>query len=98
MPRQLLQSTSSPPVASVAVAELRRQIDRLEGGSRTRKTLPFSIAAVDDHLPGGGLMRGARRAEGDRRRDARRGAGTAGRSAHDPDCDEGLPLIGPAVP
>jgi protein ImuA len=59
MTRHLLQSTASPPVASAALAELRRQIDHLEGGSRTRKTLPFGIVAVDDHLPGGGLARGA---------------------------------------
>src|SRR3712207_5499541 len=59
MTRHLLNSASSPPTASAAVAELRKQIDRLEGSSRTRKTLPFGIAAVDDHLPGGGLARGA---------------------------------------
>jgi protein ImuA len=41
------------------VANLRRQIERLETGSRSRKTLPFDIAAVDNHLAGGGLARGA---------------------------------------
>jgi protein ImuA len=59
MTRHLPQSASPPSAASTAVAELRRQIDRLEGDSRTRKTLPFGVAAVDDHLPGGGLARGA---------------------------------------
>ncbi|WP_457091105.1 ImuA family protein [Microvirga sp. P5_D2] len=48
-----------PPVTSATVAELRRQIERLEGSARTRVPLPFGIAAVDDHLPGGGLARGA---------------------------------------
>jgi protein ImuA len=43
----------------VAVAELRRQIERLEGGAQTRPPLAFGIKAVDDHLPGGGLARGA---------------------------------------
>ncbi|MDP8921051.1 MAG: damage-inducible mutagenesis protein [Pseudomonadota bacterium] len=59
MPRHLLHPAFSSTVAPTALAELRQQIERLEGGSRTRKTLPFGIAAVDDHLPGGGLMRGA---------------------------------------
>jgi protein ImuA len=38
---------------------LRRQIERLEGSAQARAPLPFGIAALDDHLPGGGLARGA---------------------------------------
>jgi protein ImuA len=48
-----------PSVTFATVAELRRRIERLEGSARTRVPLPFGIAAVDDHLPGGGLARGA---------------------------------------
>ncbi|MPR12075.1 ImuA family protein [Microvirga tunisiensis] len=48
-----------PSVTSATVAELRRQIERLEGSAHARAPLPFGIAAVDDHLPGGGLARGA---------------------------------------
>ncbi|MBM6595425.1 ImuA family protein [Microvirga pudoricolor] len=59
MTRHLLRSASSPPAASPAVAELRRQIERLEGSAQVRPPLPFGIAAVDRHLPGGGLARGA---------------------------------------
>jgi protein ImuA len=56
-PRPALSAV--PPIASATVAELRRQIERLEGSAQTRKPLPFGIAAVDDHLPGRGLARGA---------------------------------------
>lgn len=59
MTRHRLHQPSPPSVASAAVAELRRQINRLEGGPRTHETLPFGIAAVDNHLPRGGLARGA---------------------------------------
>ena len=48
-----------PSVTSATVAELRRQIERLEGSAQARAPLPFGIAAIDDHLPGGGLARGA---------------------------------------
>jgi protein ImuA len=48
-----------PSVTSATVAALRRQIERLEGSAQARPSLPFGIAAVDDHLPGGGLARGA---------------------------------------
>ena len=48
-----------PSVTSATVAELRRQIERLEGSAQARAPLPFGIAVVDDHLPGGGLVRGA---------------------------------------
>lgn len=48
-----------PPITSATVAELRRQIESLEGSAQARPPLPFGIAAVDDHLPGGGLARGA---------------------------------------
>lgn len=56
-PRSALSAV--PSVASATVAELRRQIEQLEGGAQARKPLPFGVAAVDDHLPGGGLARGA---------------------------------------
>ncbi|WP_114186904.1 ImuA family protein [Microvirga aerophila] len=48
-----------PSVTSATVAALRRQIERLEGGAQARAPLPFGIAGLDDHLPGGGLARGA---------------------------------------
>ena len=46
----------SPPEA---IAELRRQIARLERGSQRRQPLPFGVPPVDEHLPGHGLARGA---------------------------------------
>lgn len=46
------------PQPQEAIAELRRQIARLEHGSRARKPLPFGVPAVDEHLPGHGLARG----------------------------------------
>jgi hypothetical protein len=47
------------------IEDLRRQINRLHGGSRARKSLPFGIAPIDRHLPARGL--GVRRpARGDR--------------------------------
>ena len=42
------------------VEELRARIRRLEGAAARRRTvLPFGIKAIDRHLPGGGLARGA---------------------------------------
>src|SRR5215207_1187880 len=41
------------------LADLRLQIARFEGGSHKTKPLPFGLHALDDHLPGGGLARGA---------------------------------------
>ncbi len=41
------------------LAELRLQVARLEGGPRKTQPLPFGLRRVDDHLPGGGLARGA---------------------------------------
>ncbi|MGH6841119.1 MAG: ImuA family protein [Methylocella sp.] len=42
------------------VEELRARIQRLEGAAaRRRLVLPFGIAAIDRHLPGGGLALGA---------------------------------------
>jgi protein ImuA len=41
------------------LAALRLQIARFEGGSQKTKPLPFGLRAVDEHLPGGGLARGA---------------------------------------
>jgi protein ImuA len=34
------------------IEDLRRQIDRLHGGSPSRKSLPFGVAPIDRHLPG----------------------------------------------
>lgn len=46
--------------ASPVVAELRERIQRLEGGrGRDRTVLPFGVAEIDRHLPGGGLALGA---------------------------------------
>jgi protein ImuA len=40
--------------------ELRSQIGRVEGSGRAaRDVLPFGVAAIDGHLPGGGLALGA---------------------------------------
>jgi protein ImuA len=42
------------------IEELRARIQRLEGAAARRRTvLPFGIKAIDRHLPGGGLARGA---------------------------------------
>jgi protein ImuA len=42
------------------LAELRERIARLDGsGVRARPALPFGVPAIDRHLPGGGLLRGA---------------------------------------
>lgn len=42
------------------LAELRERIARLDGrGVRARPSLPFGVEAIDRHLPGGGLLRGA---------------------------------------
>jgi len=47
---------ASPPIA---IAELRRQLERLESHDRAEGTvLPFGIASLDRHLPGGGLALG----------------------------------------
>jgi protein ImuA len=42
---------------AAVMEELRRLLPRLEGVSRT--PLPFGLAAIDSHLPDGGLPRGA---------------------------------------
>jgi protein ImuA len=41
------------------LADLRLRIARLEGTSRKTGPLPFGIPQIDDHLPNGGLTRGA---------------------------------------
>lgn len=49
-----------PSIHPSVVAELRRRVQRLEGGgARGRAVLPFGLAALDEHLPGGGLALGA---------------------------------------
>jgi len=42
-----------------ALADLRQQIERLDGGVRHRPVLPFGIPALDRCLPSGGLALGA---------------------------------------
>ncbi|MCH4559233.1 ImuA family protein [Mesorhizobium jarvisii] len=45
---------------SAAISDLRDRIARLEGGNtRQRAVLPFGVASIDSHLPGGGLALGA---------------------------------------
>ena len=47
---------ASPPIA---IAELRRHLERMESGHRPNgRTLPFGVACLDEHLPGGGLALG----------------------------------------
>jgi protein ImuA len=42
------------------VSELRERIQELEGGAvQPRSALPFEVAAMDQHLPGGGLAYGS---------------------------------------
>jgi protein ImuA len=41
------------------LADLRHQIERLEGGRHRRHPLPFTVAAIDQRLPQGGLALGA---------------------------------------
>lgn len=43
----------------IAIADLREQIERIEGDKRHRPTLPFMVNAIDRYLPGGGLALGA---------------------------------------
>jgi protein ImuA len=43
----------------VAIADLREQIERMEGDKRQRPTLPFGIYTLDQHLPNEGLALGA---------------------------------------
>lgn len=42
-----------------ALADLRRQVERLDGRSRRRLALPFGVPALDAHLPGHGLALGS---------------------------------------
>lgn len=41
-----------------ALAELRARIADIEGDGRTHEVLPFGLAAIDDHLPSGGIQGG----------------------------------------
>jgi protein ImuA len=43
----------------MALADLRQQVERLNGGARHHPVLPFGVAALDRHLPGVGLSLGA---------------------------------------
>lgn len=44
----------------ILLADLRRRIEGMEGGGRPSPgILPFGVAAIDRHLPGGGLRLGA---------------------------------------
>jgi len=47
------------PASPAVLAALRARIARLEGDARAAGVLPFGIPALDRHLPGGGLARGA---------------------------------------
>ncbi|MBW7922088.1 MAG: damage-inducible protein [Rubellimicrobium sp.] len=47
------------PASPVVLAELRARIARLDGSAQAAGVLPFGVAALDDHLPGGGLALGA---------------------------------------
>lgn len=50
--------SASTPIA--AISDLRDRIAHLEGGNtRARAVLPFGVAAIDNHLPGGGVALGA---------------------------------------
>src|SRR3712207_8886839 len=42
----------------LVLSDLRARIARVESGVRDRKALPFGVAALDRHLPGGGLALG----------------------------------------
>src|SRR3712207_8255067 len=42
----------------LVLSDLRARIARVESGVRDRKALPFGVAALDQHLPGGGLAIG----------------------------------------
>jgi protein ImuA len=42
-----------------ALADLREQVERLNGQVRDRPALPFGIRPLDEHLPAGGLALGA---------------------------------------
>src|ERR1700719_4353501 len=51
-----MRTSASPPVLNA----LRERIQRLEGGAaRPHTVLPFGLQAIDQHLPGGGLLVGA---------------------------------------
>ena len=57
-------STSHPVGDPTSLEQLKAQIRQLEGfgGKLTgtkQQVLPFGVDAIDDHLPGGGLLRGA---------------------------------------
>jgi protein ImuA len=41
-----------------AIAELRRQLERMHTRGRAEDTLPFGVPLIDDHVPGGGLALG----------------------------------------
>lgn len=50
----------SEAATNIAIAELRAQIERLEGGKGPdRQVLPFGVKEIDERLPGGGLALGA---------------------------------------
>tara|TARA_R110002110_G_scaffold110401_2_gene275202 strand:+ start:6076 stop:6951 length:876 start_codon:yes stop_codon:yes gene_type:complete len=56
--------TSHPVSNPTTLEQLKAQIRQLEGFGGTltgtkQQPLPFGVAAIDDHLPGGGLARGA---------------------------------------
>ncbi len=48
-----------PVPVALALAELRARIADIEGDGRAHDVLPFGIAAIDAHLPAGGIQGGA---------------------------------------
>lgn len=49
----------APASQPIAIAELRRSLERMEAHGRPeRVVLPFGVGAIDERLPGGGLERG----------------------------------------
>jgi len=64
----ILPAGPQPPAATpsgatrsraTVLAELRRLVPQIEGFGHGHKTLPFGLAAIDSHLPDGGLTCGA---------------------------------------
>lgn len=60
MPSFPLTSPSQDRASRAAIVdELRRQLPRMESATATTRALPFGLAALDRHLPQGGLTLGA---------------------------------------
>mgnify|MGYP006101140893 CR=1 FL=1 len=64
LPPQKRENVRIPVTLPTSLEQLKLQIQQLEGFSGTltetcRQVLPFGVEAIDHHLPGGGLARGA---------------------------------------